>query len=98
MAAVIALGIFAGCTNELPQSRGTISQAAQDAPYPELVPLDQLLARAEAGSSVEDDASQLERRLSALNARAAALRNRSVFDGATRFKLIEAGQRNAARL
>lgn len=89
---------LAACANDLPLSRDTISQAAQDAPYPALLPLDELLAEAEAGSTITDDTETLTRRLAALKARAAALRNRSIVDGATRLRLIKAGERNAARL
>lgn len=98
LTSTFALMALLGCTADLPHSRDTISQAALDAPYPKLLPLDALLARSEAGTRVEDETEELEKRLAALKARAAALRNRSVFDGATRLKLIEAGRRNAARL
>ena len=90
--------MLSACAADLPQSRDTISQAALDAPYPKLLPLNALLNSAEEGSSVVDETEELSKRLAALKARAAALRNRSVFDGATRLKLIEAGRRNAARL
>ena len=90
--------ILAGCASGLPEIDGTISPAARNAPYPDLEPLDQLLARANAQSSIEDDTDALAARVANLKARAAALQGRSVFDGADRLRLQRAGARNATRL
>ncbi len=87
----------AACTQDLPNSRNTISQAALDAPYPELVPLEGLLAKAEAGSTVVAQTQSFERRVARLKQRAAALKGRSIVDGATRLRLLQAADRNAAR-
>ncbi len=89
---------LAACAPGLPDTRETISAAARNAPYPNLEPLDQLLARANAGSSIEDDTDALAARVAGLKARAAALQGRSVFDGADRLRLQRAGARNATRL
>lgn len=90
--------ILAGCASGVPEINRTISPAARDAPYPGLEPLDQLLARANAGSSIEADTDRLAARVAGLKARAAALQGRSVFDGADRLRLQRAGARNATRL
>jgi len=95
----LTLGLtLAACAPGLPEIDRTISPAARDAPYPSLEPLDQLLARANAQSSVEQDTDALAARVASLKARAAALQGRSVFDGADRLRLERAGARNASRL
>ncbi len=90
--------ILAACASGLPDIDSTISPAASDAPFPSLEPLDQLLARANGQSSIEDDTEALAARVASLKARAAALQGRSVFDGADRLRLERAGARNASRL
>ncbi len=89
---------LAACATGLPDSRQTISPAARNAPYPNLEPLDQLLARANTGSSIEGDTEALAARVASLKARATALTGRSVVDGADRLRLQQAGARNATRL
>ena len=90
--------LLAGCAHDRPDPNATISAASLEAPYPVLEPLEALLARADAGTRVETDAAILQARLAALKQRAAALRGRSIFDGASRLKLFEAAARNSARL
>lgn len=89
--------LMAACSQQLPNTRDTISPAALNAPYPKLVPLDGLLAKAEAGTSIVADTTSLEGRVARLKARASALKGRSIVDGATRLKLLDASARNAAR-
>lgn len=79
---------LAACANDLPDSRDTISAQAQNAPYPKLVPLGPILARSEAGSTVEDQSVALEARVAALKSRANALKGRSIIDGADRLRLL----------
>lgn len=88
---------LAGCAQDLPDLRGSISAEAQDATYPNLVPLDALLSRAQTGSDIIVQTDVLKARVASLKRRAAALKGRSVVDGATRLKLIEASRRAAAR-
>lgn len=80
----------AACSPELPTAKSTISNDALDAPYPKLKPLPSLLAQADAGSSIEQEADALAARVARLKARANALRGRSVIDGQTRLKLAKA--------
>lgn len=81
---------LAACTAELPDVNTTISAAARNADFPTLEPLPDLIARSEAGSSIAVQTEALEGRVARLNARAAALRGRTVIDGATRLKLTNA--------
>ena len=85
------------CAQNLPATHSTISQTALDAPYPKLVPIDQLIAKAKNGSKIVAQTKTLEARVARLKNRAAALKGRSVFDGATRLKLLQAARRNADR-
>ena len=94
----IALAVsVSGCAQDLPELRGSISPEAQNAPYPQLVPLDALVARSKAGTTVAAETAGLEGRLARLKRKAAALKGRSVLDGATRLKLLQASRRAAAR-
>ena len=97
MTIIIFTLALAGCAQDLPDLRGSISAEAQGASYPELVPLDALLARAQSGSSIAVQTEQLAARVARLKRRAAAIRGRSIVDGATRLRLIEASRRAAAR-
>ncbi|WP_298299048.1 hypothetical protein [uncultured Litoreibacter sp.] len=89
--------VLAGCAKDLPDTRNTISTAAQDAPYPQLAPLDGLIARSEAGTTIVKQTESFEARVAFLKRKAAALKGRTIIDGATRLKLLQAGQRNARR-
>jgi hypothetical protein len=97
LTAVLAFSALTACSGMLPETRETISPEALNAPYPSLEPLDALLANAEAGSTIVDQTTLFEARVAALKRRAAALRGRSVFDGATRLKLSQASARNISR-
>jgi len=90
--------IFAGCTPGLPEVDRVMSPAARNAPFPKLQPLDQLLASAEAGSTVTVETQTLAARVARLKARAATLQGRSVIDAAERLRLQRAGARNVTRL
>lgn len=90
-------GGVAGCAQDLPDLRGSISAEAQNAPFPQLVPLDALVARSKAGTTVAAETAGLDARLALLKRKAAALKGRSVIDGATRLRLLQASARAAAR-
>ena len=85
------------CSKDLPELRKTISAEAQDAPYPELAPLGGLLARSEAGTTIVKQTESFEARVAFLKRKANALKGRTIIDGATRLKLLEASRRNALR-
>lgn len=85
--------VGAACAPDLPNANSTISTAALDAPYPTLEPLPGLLARTEAGSTIEKEADALAARVARLKSRASAIRGRSVIDGQTRLKLLDAVRR-----
>lgn len=80
--AILLTCLCAACTTNLPDIDDTISQEAQNAPYPELSRLPVLLAQSEAGSSVVDETAALEARIARLKARAAALKGRDIYAGA----------------
>lgn len=89
----IALALaLAACTASLPDIDATISETARTADYPTLQPLPDLIARSEAGSTVEVQTQALIGRVARLKARASALKGRSIIDGATRLKLINAAK------
>lgn len=75
---LLALSL-AACT-QFPELDARLTEADRTAPYPALVPLAPLLARADAASAAP--VADLAGRLAALNARAAALRG-PVIDAAT---------------
>lgn len=64
----------------------SVSRARADAPAPDLLPIDDLLARAGSTASPVADDAGLDGRVAALKARAAALR-RPITDPATRARL-----------
>lgn len=86
--ALIAAAGLAACT-EFPALERTLTPALEAAPYPELVPLDPLLAQARAGQvdAVQTETT-LEARVARLRARAARLRG-PVISGAARQRLAE---------
>ena len=88
---------LAACSPKIPDALQQGSAAAKRAPYPQLEPLDALLASSEFGSSIEVQTEALAARVLRLKARAAALRGRSIFDGATRLRLQQAAARNEER-
>ncbi len=94
---ILAAGL-AGCAQFVPGPDLDARSAAQDAPFPELVPLAGLLNSARQGSTIIPETRSFEQRVAALNARAAALRGRSIVDGATRLRLLSAADRNVQRI
>ena len=86
----LAVTLLSACTANLPDFDGAISDRARDADYPTLDPLPDLIARADADSTVVVQTQALEARVARLKARARALSGRSVIDGATRIKLLNA--------
>lgn len=68
---VVAL-LVTGC-GDVPPLEQTIDAAGQDAPYPDLVAKEPLLAQGAEAAITPDDYAELQGRADALNARAAAL-------------------------
>lgn len=87
---ILVFALLSACAAHLPAIDKTISAEAQKADYPTLQPLPELINRAEAGSTIEVQTEALAARVGRLKARAAALRGRSIIDGATRLKLVNA--------
>ena len=87
---IFLLGL-AACANDLPDTDRTISTSAQNAPFPELVPIDGLLAKANSGSRIEAAAADLQARAARLRAKANALRGRTMIDGQDRLKHLNLG-------
>ncbi|SHF18345.1 hypothetical protein SAMN05444273_104215 [Litoreibacter ascidiaceicola] len=86
----IAFVLLSACTANLPAIDDTISQEARNADYPALQPLPELISRASAGSTIEVQTEALAARVARLKARARALKGRSIIDGATRLRLLNA--------
>lgn len=84
--------LLSACTANLPDIDATISAAARNADYPTLHPLPDLISQSEAGSTIEVQTQALAGRVARLKARARALKGRSIIDGATRIKLLNAVQ------
>jgi hypothetical protein len=84
-----ASALLAACT-QFPELDSRTSRASADTPYPTLVSLGPLLARAAVPGRAEAVQTTLAARAAALRARANALRGRSVMDGATRLRLLGA--------
>ena len=82
--------LLSACANDLPDTAHSISTAAQNAPYPSLVPLDGLLAQARGGSQIEAATASLQSRAAFLHRKASALRGRSIVDGQDRMRLLNA--------
>ncbi len=85
--------IVAGCTQNIPGDNVPISAAARAAEFPQLDPLDTLLATARAPSDSQARGDDLDARVARLKARAAALRGRDIFEGQERLRLLRATQR-----
>jgi len=79
---------LAACANDLPDTDRTISTSAQNAPFPELVPIDGLLAKASSGSQIKAATSDLQARAARLRQKANALRGRTIIDGQDRIKRL----------
>lgn len=83
------LGLLVGCAR-FPEVDSRATRAAPDAPFPTLLPLDELAARADAPDRAEAAARQVTSRAASLRAQAAALRGTTVLDPATRARLLAA--------
>jgi len=81
---------LSACTANLPAIDDTIAEAARKADYPTLQPLPDLIARSSAGSTIEVETDALSARVARLKARASALKGRTIIDGATRLRLLNA--------
>ncbi|RLJ59329.1 hypothetical protein BCF46_1477 [Litoreibacter meonggei] len=86
----LTIVLLSACTANLPDIDSTISKSARNADYPALQPLPDLIARSEAGSTIVVQTEILEGRVARLKARARALKGRSIIDGATRLRLLNA--------
>ena len=76
-AACLALCLTLCACIDIPEVDGTVLPEFEDAPYPDLVPLDPLLARAiPLGVDTEETTLTLEARVAMLRARARALQLR----------------------
>lgn len=80
---------FSACGNDLPESRHTISPAAQNAPYPQLIPIEGLLSQANDGSEIKAATASLQARAAVLRSKANALRGRSLEDGQDRLRRLK---------
>ncbi|SDX11403.1 hypothetical protein [Litoreibacter albidus] len=93
MRCILSFLVFAqlcACTANLPAIDDTIGAAARNADYPNLQPLPDLIARSSAGSTIEVETEALAARVARLKARANALKGRTIIDGATRLRLLNA--------
>ncbi len=78
--------LIAGCT-PFPELAARISPEARRAPYPALLPMDELLERRETGRLAPGAADEMEARIARLRARARALAARPVLTPAERARL-----------
>lgn len=81
--ALVAIAFLAACT-QFPELDSRTTRAPSNAPYPNLAPIDELLAGLPAPERGERIAQGLAGRAAALRARAARLRSRPVIDQTTR--------------
>ncbi|WP_456386903.1 hypothetical protein [Profundibacter sp.] len=81
----LAATLLAGCS-DFPELDAAITSAARNADYPNLLPIDQLIADAQQVQISPETVTNLEGRISHLNARAARLRG-PVIDGASRARM-----------
>ena len=87
---LLAFALLCACTANLPAIDDTIGEAARNADYPTLQPLPDLIARSSAGSTVAVETDALAARVARLKSRARALKGRTIIDGATRLRLLNA--------
>ena len=86
LTALLLITFLTACT-QFPELDDAVSSRAQDASYPELVPVNGLLARAEPQNATPDQTvASLNARVAALRARASRLR-RTVVDPNTRNRM-----------
>ncbi|MDX1780598.1 MAG: hypothetical protein R3256_04680 [Thalassovita sp.] len=69
----LSLAVLVGCS-EFPDLSETIEPAARQAPYPALIPIDDLLGAETGADRPSDTTAELQARARALRARAARLR------------------------
>ncbi|WP_322866557.1 hypothetical protein U5922_010385 [Aquicoccus sp. G2-2] len=81
----LALVTLAGCTT-FPELDGTVPAHLEQAGYPQLVPVEPLLARAETIQITDQTEAGISARVAALRARAARLRG-TIVDQPTRARL-----------
>jgi len=87
-AATLALFLALAACTQFPELEGTISPDLENADYPDLVPLEPLLARAApAIADPVETTKALDTRVAALRARANALQRRAILDNGTRTRL-----------
>jgi hypothetical protein len=80
---------LSACANDLPPTSHTISPAAQNAPYPKLIPVEGLLRQANDGSQIVAATASLQARAAQLRRKANALRGQSIVDGQERLRLLK---------
>ena len=82
--------LIAGCT-QFPELDATIPTSVENAAFPELVPLEPLLAaNGPVVSDPQATTQSLEARVTSLRARARSLQSRAVIDAGTRARLRRA--------
>lgn len=79
------MGLVAACT-QFPDLDGALSDTARDAPYPDLLPVEELNARITSPRITPETTAGITARVAALKARAANLRG-SVIDSPTRERM-----------
>lgn len=82
---LVATLLCAGCT-QFPDLDARLSAEARAAPYPALVPLEQITARDQPSRITTEQDTVMAARIAALRLRAAGLRG-SVLDGSSRARL-----------
>ena len=87
---VFVFALLSACTSHLPTIDDTIGEAARNADYPQLQPLPDLIAQSTDGSTIAVETDALAARVARLKARARALKGRTIIDGATRLRLLNA--------
>ena len=84
-AGFMLIAALAGCA-QFPELDAATSATARDAPYPDLIPVEDIMAQVPQDRITPDTASGLSARVAALRARAARLRG-SVIDSPTRARM-----------
>ena len=83
---VLIAVLLTGCAR-FPQLNGVVSEEAQRADYPELIPADRLLAKRSLGRLGENSGKALLARASLLRARARVLRSITEVNDETRLRI-----------
>ncbi len=84
-ALALSAALLAGCS-DFPELDDAVSPTARKAGFPNLLPIDQLIAGAQEVQITEETVTTLQARIARLNARAARLRG-PVIDAATRARM-----------